>query len=126
MIPDHITLLVQSFDASMPYYDALLPMIGFSKLRDHVWANDGGFHIQFRRARADTRPYERYGAGMNHIGFAAPSFDAVVAIRDAMERQGFPVPEIQDLDGVRALFMKDPDGIRFEISYCPPGHSPVD
>jgi len=123
---DHITILSQSLDASMPYYDALLPMLGFRKMRAHAWTDDAGFYIQFMQAKADSRPYERYGAGMNHLGFSAPSVEAVVAIRAAMDRLGFAVPDIQDLGGVTALFMKDPDGIRFEISHYPPGTSVVD
>ena len=39
---------------------------------------------------------------------------------------GFSVPEIQNLSGVTALFMKDPDGIRFEVSSYPAGFDPVD
>ena len=123
---DHITILSQSLDASMPYYDALLPMLGFRKKRAHVWTDDAGFYFQFMQAKADGRPYERYGAGMNHLGFSAPSIDTVVAIRTEMDRLGFAVPDIQDLGGVTALFMKDPDGIRFEISHYPPGTSVVD
>ncbi len=123
---DHITIMAQSLATSMPWYDALLPLLGFRKLRPHVWTDGDGFHFQFLQAKAGTRPYERYGAGMNHLGFSAASIDAVVAIRDAMEQGGFPVPVIQDLGGVSALFMKDPDGIRFEISHYPPGTSVVD
>jgi len=123
---DHVTLLVSSLTASMPYYDRLLPLLGFKKLRDHVWADSGRFYLQFQEARENTRPYERYGAGMNHLGFSAPSAEAVLAIRDEMQRAGFAVPEIQNLGGVTALFMKDPDGIRFEISHYPPGTSVVD
>jgi hypothetical protein len=39
---------------------------------------------------------------------------------------GFDAPEIQDLGGAKALFMKDPDGIRFEVSYYPPGQTVFD
>jgi hypothetical protein len=39
---------------------------------------------------------------------------------------GFDAPDIQDLNGAIALFMKDPDGIRFEITYYPPGTPVVD
>ena len=123
---DHITIMAQSLAASMPWYDALLPLLGFRKLRPHVWTDDAGFYIQFLQAKAGARAYERYGAGMNHLGLSAPSVDAVVGIRDAMDRCGFAVPDIQNLDGVTALFMKDPDGIRFEISHYPPGTSVVD
>ena len=123
--PDHLTILVSSLDESMPYYDALLPLLGFGKRKDHVWSN-GSFFLQFLQAREDLRPYERYGAGMNHIGFTAPDPETVAAVRQAMQDAGFDVPDIQQLRGATALFMKDPDGIRFEISHYPPGLPPVD
>jgi catechol 2,3-dioxygenase-like lactoylglutathione lyase family enzyme len=123
---DHITLLVSSIKESMPYYDTLLPIIGFDKLRDHVWTDGDGFYIQFNQAKSNTRPYERYGPGLNHIGFSAPSSETVDLVRAQMKAAGFPVPEIQNLKGAVALFMKDPDGIRFEVTYYPPGVSVVD
>lgn len=123
---DHITLLVSSLDRSMPYYEHLLPLVGFSKSKNYVWTDDDGFFFQFLQAKPDTYPYERYGAGMNHLGFGASSPGQVHAIRAAMAAAGFDVPDIQDLGGAVALFMKDPDGIRFEITYYPPGMAVVD
>lgn len=123
---DHITLLVSYFERSMPYYDALLPLLGFSKQRERIWTDGEGFFIQFGEARGETRPYERYGAGMNHIGFGAPSPEAVEQIRDKMKAAGFDVPAIQNLGGAIALFMKDPDGMRFEVTYYPEGVNVVD
>ena len=123
---DHVTILVSSLAVSMPYYDRLLPLLGFQKLRTHVWSDGERFYLQFQEARAGTLPYERYGAGVNHLGFSAPSAEAVRAVHDEMQRAGFAVPETQNLGGVVALFMKDPDGLRFEISHCPPGVSVVD
>jgi catechol 2,3-dioxygenase-like lactoylglutathione lyase family enzyme len=123
---DHVTIAVTSFDGSMPYYDALLPLLGFTKERDHIWHDGSGFYFQFREAKRDTRPYERFGAGMNHLGFGAPDVETVERVRRAMAAGGFEVPDIQDLGGASALFMKDPDGIRFEITYYPPGMAVVD
>lgn len=123
---DHLTILVKSLETSMPYYDSLLPLLGFRKLREHVWTDSDGFFFQFNQAKAETSAYERYGAGMNHLGFGAVSVDQVSEIRSKMQDAGFPVPEIQILNGASALFMKDPDGIRFEITYYPPGVSIVD
>lgn len=123
---DHITLMVSSLDKSMPYYEHLLPLLGFSKKRNHVWTDGQGFFFQFLQAKPGTSPYERHGAGMNHLGFGASSADQVHAIRASMQAAGFEVPEIQDLDGAVALFMKDPDGIRFEITCYPPGVAVVD
>ena len=123
---DHITLLVTSLKRSMPYYDALLPLLGFRKLRDHVWSDNTGFYFQFQQARADTFEYQRYGAGMNHLGFPASSAEQVHEIREEMKAAGFAVPDTQNLRGATALFMKDPDGIRFEITHYLPGMSVVD
>ena len=123
---DHIALMVSSFDRSMPYYERLLPLLGFSKKRDHVWTDGDGFFFQFLQAKPGTPPYERYGVGMNHLGFGASSADQVHAIRASMQAAGFEVPDIQNLDGAIALFMKDPDGVRFEITYYPPGVAVVD
>lgn len=123
---DHITLLVTSLDNSMPYYNQLLPLLGFHKKKDHVWTDGNGFFFQFMQARPDTTPYERYGAGMNHLGFTAQSPKQVESIRTAMQSSGFPVPEVQNLGGAIALFIKDPDGIRFEITWYPPGSSVVE
>ncbi len=123
---DHITLLVTSLDRSMPYYSCLLPQVGFHKLKDHVWTDGAGFLFQFRQAKPGTSDYERYGAGMNHLGFGASSPDQVRAIQSSMQEAGFEVPAIQNLSGATALFMKDPDGIRFEVTHYPPGMSVVD
>jgi catechol 2,3-dioxygenase-like lactoylglutathione lyase family enzyme len=123
---DHLTLLVSSLERSMPYYEHLLPLIGFHKERDHVWTDGAGFYLQFLQASPDARPYERHGAGMNHLGFGAASPEQVREVRRAMETAGFPTPEIQHLSGATALFMKDPDGIRFELTHNPPGMRVVD
>lgn len=123
---DHITLMVSSLEKSMPYYEHLLPLVGFTKKRSHVWTDGDGFFLQFLQAKPGTTPYERYGAGVNHLGLGATTPGQVHAIRDSMREGGFEVPEIQDLDGAIALFMKDPDGFRFEITCYPPGAAVVD
>jgi catechol-2,3-dioxygenase len=53
---------------------------------------------------------------LNHIGFAAPSRAALVDIRQRMSEAGFAVPEIQELGSESALFFKDPDGMRVELT----------
>jgi len=123
---DHVTLVVSSLAGSMPYYDALLPLLGFTKRREQVWTDGAGFYIQFLQAKSGTRPYERYGAGLNHLGFEAPDPASVARIRDAMREAGFAAPELQELGGATALFMKDPDGLRVEITHYPPGVTVVD
>ena len=123
---DHVTIAVRSLERSLPYYAALLALLGFTRRSEHVWHNGAGFFFQFRQARADTPDYDRYGVGMNHLGFPAPDAKTVRRVRQAMLDAGFAAPEIQDLDGAIALFMRDPDGIRFELTYYPPGCNVVD
>jgi lactoylglutathione lyase len=116
---DHVTLLVTSLDRSMPYYDRLLPLLGFRKEKDHVWSDGAGFFLQFLQAQAGTRAYD-------HLGFGAGTPERVHSIRAAMQEAGFPVPDVQHVKGATALFMRDPDGIRFEITHYPPGTPVVD
>ena len=123
---DHVTLLVGSLETSMPYYAALLPLLGFTRKRDHVWTDGRGFFFQFLQAHDGMPAYQRYGIGMNHLGFAAPDVATVHLVRDRMAAAGFPIPEVQQLGSATALFMKDPDGIRFEITNYPPGADAVD
>jgi lactoylglutathione lyase len=123
---DHVTILVSSLERSMPYYDALLPLLAFRKTKEHVWTDGNGFFFQFLQAHAGTQPYERYAAGMNHLGFGVASADEVHAIRKAMHDAGHAAPDVQQLRGATALFLRDPDGIRFEISHYPPGVAVVD
>lgn len=123
---DHITLLVSDFSHSMPYYDALLPLLGFEKQKAHIYTDGKGFFFQFLESQPNTRPYERYGAGMNHLGFGVDDVKTIQYIQKTMQEKDFDVPEVQQFsDGVTALFMKDPDGIRFEISHYPLGAAVV-
>jgi len=48
---DHVTLLVSSLARSMPYYERLLPLLGFRKVKDHIWTDGDGFFIQFLQAK---------------------------------------------------------------------------
>ena len=114
---DHIVLLVGSLERSLPYYETLLPLIGFEKSRDHVWGNGEGVFFDFKEATEPGEGYRRYGIGLNHLGFTAATREAVEAVANAMRAGGFEVPGIQRLGDSYALFMKDPDGMRFEITF---------
>lgn len=122
---DHVTLLVGSIEASRSFYETLLPLLGFSRTTRENWTDGHGFYFQFLEARPETRPYERYGVGLNHMGFGAKDLARVEHIRDEMARSGYE-EQIQDLGGAKALFLKDPDGMRFEITWYPPGVAVVD
>lgn len=65
----------------MPYYQTLLSLLGFEKLRDYVWSDGDGFYFQFNQANPETNDYQRYAAGMNHLGFSASSVEMVKSIQ---------------------------------------------
>ena len=114
---DHIVLLLGDLEASLPYYEALLPLLGFARSRDHVWGNDDGVYLDFKQATEVGDGYRRFGVGLNHLGFTAPSREALGRVAAEMAAAGFEVPEFQTFGSDIALFMKDRDGIRFEITF---------
>lgn len=113
---DHAILLASDLAASLPWYDAVLPAIGFGKSRDHVWVNAEGQALELRQAGEPGHGYRRHGPGLNHIAFVAPSLAAIEAVAAKVRDAGFEVADIQSFDSDRALFLKDPDGMRIELT----------
>ena len=114
---DHFVILARSLEASLLWYSTLLEALGFTKTRDHVWLNADGIAIDLREAKNGTADYERYAPGLNHIGFTAGDECDMHRVRDVMCEAGFDVPEVQSFgeQGI-ATFLRDPDGMRIEIS----------
>ncbi|MFB0613472.1 VOC family protein [Aurantiacibacter poecillastricola] len=117
---DHMVVMVRSLEASLPWYEAMLGLIGFAKSRDHVWVNKDGLAIDLKQAKAETPDYGRYAPGLNHLGFTAPDRAALDAVRDGMAAAGFDVPEIQQFKGETATFFRDPEGMRVEVTVYDP------
>lgn len=62
---------------------------------------------------------------MNHVGFAARSAEELASIGIAMQQAAFDVPALQHFGHVTALSLRGPAGIRFEVTHCTPGVSPL-
>ena len=116
---DHIVLACSDVEASARFYNALLPLVGFRKTRNHVYVNEQGVGLDLRSAKDPSYAYRRAGVGVNHIAVAASSRDAVDEVRRGMLAAGFEVPEPQQIDEAYALFLPDRDGMRLEVSYEP-------
>ncbi|WP_298198248.1 VOC family protein [Novosphingobium sp.] len=123
---DHLTILSRTPQTAATFYGFLLPRLGFAQKKPHIWANQTGLHIQFGQARDGTGDYGRYAPGLNHFGFSAPSPEAVEALAAELEAAGIPARLQRFEPGITALFIPDPDGLRVEVSYYPPGVPPVD
>ena len=113
---DHMVVMVRSLERSLAWYDTMLGLLGFTKTRDHVWASDDGLSIDVKQAKSGTADYERYGPGLNHLGFTAADEGALDAVRRGMADAGFEVPDKQHFDGETATFFRDPDGMRVEVT----------
>jgi catechol 2,3-dioxygenase-like lactoylglutathione lyase family enzyme len=112
---DHIVILLSDVQANIPFYEALLPLLGLRKTRDHVFVNEDGTHLDFRPAEEPEHGYRRYAPGLNHLSFSAPDRATLERIRQAMAGAGFDVPEIQTFPDGDAIFFKDADGMRVEV-----------
>jgi catechol 2,3-dioxygenase-like lactoylglutathione lyase family enzyme len=123
---DHLSILSRDAAASARFYALLLPELGFEPIKPGIWRTASGLYLQFKTARPDTRPYERYGPGLNHLGFTAPDEAFVVRLAETMQAAGHEARLQRFPDGTVAVFLPDPDGLRVEVSHYPPGTPPVD
>jgi catechol 2,3-dioxygenase-like lactoylglutathione lyase family enzyme len=113
---DHIVILFSDLEAGLPFYETLLPLIGFRKTRDHVFGNEDGVHLDLKQASLPEQRYRRHAPGLNHLGFTAADRAAIESVQQAMSAAGFEVPEIQEFSDGSAIFLKDKEGMRIEIA----------
>ncbi|MET1255766.1 VOC family protein [Aliikangiella maris] len=113
---DHIVIMLSDMENHFAFYEVLLPQLGFRKIREHVFVNDEGNHLDFKQAPDADYCYRRYAPGLNHIGFTAHSEAQLIEIKNIMANARFDVPEIQTFDEGRAIFFKDSDGMRIEVA----------
>jgi lactoylglutathione lyase len=121
---DHIVILLSDLKRNLGFYEALLPLIGFTKERDHVFGNKDGLYLDFKQSQLPEHSYQRYAPGLNHLGFTAPDVETILDIQSKMSKAGFDVPELQHFPGSEALFFKDAEGMRVELTNYhpdPPG-----
>jgi catechol-2,3-dioxygenase len=116
---DHVVLTVSDLEESARFYDTLLPLLGFLKTREHVYANGQGVAIDVQQAADPSYAYKRGGVGLNHLAVRASSRAEVDDVARHMKEAGFAVPEVQLIDTAYALFMADRDGLRVEVSFDP-------
>ena len=138
----HIDFSVADPAVSIPFYDALLTVLGYTRWRsaDPAWQEPGATRAAWyirnpdgSRFAIDLRPalrlrrYDRYEPGPHHIAFDAADHDAVHAAHRAMRSIGAdildPPAEYGGASGNRdaygdhyfALFVADPDGVKLEV-----------
>jgi catechol 2,3-dioxygenase-like lactoylglutathione lyase family enzyme len=134
-IIDHIEITVRDMGIAVPFYDELMPLLGFD-VRRRVSATmpDHEKHVvQYEHARlgfavtsprkvfADQAIHRRKPGSLHHLAFKAASRAEVDQLHVELRRIGATIvsppreyPEYTP-PGYYALFFKDPEGIKYEI-----------
>ncbi len=140
---NHIDISVGYPEKSIPFYDALLTALGYT--RSEIEAPDWGgenpsratwgikycdgsrFDIEVRPARPESRDraYDRYEPGPHHLAFHAENEQTVVEVYEAVVAANGkvldPPVEYGGQSGYGkqyyAVFFSDPDGVKLEVCY---------
>jgi catechol 2,3-dioxygenase-like lactoylglutathione lyase family enzyme len=134
-IIDHIQITVRDMELAVPFYNKLLPLLGFSpEKRVSAVIEAHEFHVveysHPRLAFAITSPrsafkdepvHRRRPGSLHHLAFQAASRAEVDSLHESLKGIGARIvappreyPEYTP-PGYYALFFKDPDGNKFEI-----------
>jgi len=132
---DHIEITVKDMTVAVPFYDKLLPLLGFDvrsrvsavmeEHEKHVVQYEHprlGFAITSpRRAFAGDTLHRRKPGALHHLAFKATSRDEVDRLHSELKKIGATIvspprdyPEYTAA-GYYALFFKDLEGIKYEI-----------
>lgn len=136
---DHIQITVRDMSVAEPFYDRLMPLLGFVPLKKGaatIAAHD--FHVveyqHPRLAFAITSPragfahepvHRRRPGALHHLAFKAASRAEVDGLYGDLQRIGATIvtppreyPEYTP-PGYYAVFFKDPDGFKYEVVHAP-------
>ena len=132
---DHIEITVRNMDVAIPFYDKLLPLLGYDlehrseayleKHEKHVVSYEHphlGFAITSPLTAFATETLNRRKPGsLHHLAFRASSKEEVDRLHLEIAAIGATIvspprlyPEFTPT-GYYALFFKDPEGIKYEI-----------
>ncbi|MCA9653836.1 MAG: VOC family protein [Myxococcales bacterium] len=113
---DHIVILATDLEASLRFYERVLGPLGFVRERDHLFGRDG-LYFDLRPASTADEPRSRGRPGVDHLGFVASSREQVDALYEVGRSLGPEVARrIEFDDGDYSVFLRDPDGVRIELT----------
>lgn len=138
-IVDHIQITVKDMKRAEPFYDKLMPIMGYdlSKKVSAVIEEHDLYVVEYlhaamdfgicspRRAFANDTVHRRKPGAMHHLAFRARSREEVDGLYLKIREIGAEIvhaPRIFPEHGpdYYALFFKDPDGIKYEIVHNQP------
>ena len=132
----HVDLVVSDLERSLAFYRTILGPLGWHGVHDvrgergetiH-YLHGPGTSIGLRQAPDGTSslPVDRYRVGLHHLSFEAAT---LAELEETAARLGELDAKITDgpkefpeyRPGYHALFFEDPDGIKLELAWTPPG-----
>lgn len=133
-IIDHIQITVKDMAIAVPFYDRLLPLLGFDpEKRVNAVIEEHDFHVveyshpllafaitSPRTAFAEDAIHRRKPGALHHLAFRADSRDEVDDIYLRLKSIGAPIvsePRLFPEHGpdYYAVFFKDLEGIKYEV-----------
>jgi glyoxylase I family protein len=128
----HLDIVVTSIERSLPFYRGLLAPLGWHGLGEvrgergetiHYISGPGS-SLGLREAMTPSEgPYDRYGVGLHHIAFEAPTRSAVDERTEWLRAHEVELESDPQaywyLPGYYAVFFYDPDGLKLEIVHRP-------
>lgn len=113
---DHIVILASDHEASLRFYEVVLVALGFVRERGHMFGRDGLF-FDVRPASATKAARARGDPGVDHFGFVAASREQVDELAALGRTLGEGVVRVIEFDdGDYSVFLRDPDGVRIEVT----------
>jgi glyoxylase I family protein len=132
---DHLDLVVTTLERSLDFYRRLLEPLGYVRTSEiegergervvYIGRQGGMGSVSLREAQSDAHavPYDRYGVGLHHLAFAAPSREVVDERAAWLRAEGATIEsgpeEYGYTPGYYAVFFYDPDGIKLELVHRP-------
>lgn len=122
---NHLCLCVADLNASLAFYDRIMPAMGWQPRRssDSRAYVAGNYEIYLQQSRSPQAGFQRYGIGLQHLAFNAPSRAAVDELHALLLLIGAEVtdaPAEYDYNpGYYAVFFHDPSGIVLEFCHTP-------
>lgn len=138
-IIDHIQITVKDIIVAEPFYEKLLPLLGFKpSSKGSAVIDEHEFHVvewkheklcfaitSPRKAFANDAVNRRKPGALHHLAFKAASREDVDKFHEELLKIGATVvsppkdyPEYTPA-GYYAVFFKDPDGIKYEVVFYP-------
>jgi glyoxylase I family protein len=124
---NHVDLTVSSLKRSLPFYSAILELLGYEKPGQDPVFRKGGTEIALEQAKPESasKAHDRYAPGLHHLAFTAESrgeVDRLYELLKQMKARILDPPGIYYPPDYYAVFFADPDGVKLELCHRPGKH----